>query len=305
MKLYVTDLEEAELRGHVKTCARERDDVHPDRHWVMLTNETFSPQGRLLERRHRNPDGSRWSIVCRYDEQGRILEKEQGNQRVSYLYDKLGRLERVMSHSDEEGERVFESMQYASDGTKTSTTYQTPLTDTQRKTRSIAVGSMLHVSPEAVIIMTVLDASGRPIRRVFYDADDRVIRRVAFRYDERGLLLEDGEVVGGSIREDLRNVYRYDTLGRRIETVQRWGDGLGGSRLSFTYNDHGDVARKIIRQDAGILQEDHEAGSQSWTERFTYEYDDYGNWIKRTMETMVESGEARLSVIERRELTYY
>jgi hypothetical protein len=301
----VTDLEQAELRGPVKTCTTQRDNVHPDRNWVMLTHYTFSPQGQLLERRHHNPDGSNWLIVCRYDDEGRLREKEQGKQRFSYLYDSLGRLERVMSRQDQEGERVFESMQYAADGTKVSTSYQAPPDDAQGKTRSIAVSSMLHASLEAVVIMTVLDAGDRPIRRVFYDADDRVIRRVAFRYDQRGLLLEEGEVVGGTIREDLRNVYRYDALGRRIETVQRWGDGLGGSRLTFTYNDHGDVAQKIIEQDAGLQWEDRDTGSQSWTERFTYQYDDHGNWIERTMETIVESGEPRLSVIERRELTYY
>jgi YD repeat-containing protein len=300
----VTDLEQAELRGHVKTCRTERDYVHPDRHWVMETYDTFSPQGQLVERRHRNPDGSSWSIVCRYDDQGRIREKEQDNQRLSYLYDSLGRLERVMSHSDQLRERLCESIQYAADGTIIKTSYQAPLDDEQRKTRSIAVSSMLHASLEAVVIMTVLDAADQPIRRVFYDAEDRVIRRVAFRYDQRGLLLEEGEVVGGAIREDLRNVYRYDAMGQRIETVQRWGDGLGGARLTFTYNDHGDVAQKIIEQDAGLQWEDGETGSQSWTEKFTYQYDDHGNWIQRSMQTIVEGAE-RLSVIERRELTYY
>jgi hypothetical protein len=301
----VTDLEQAELRGHVRTCHTQRDNVHPDRNWVVLTHYLFSPQGRLLEQRHQNPDGSNWSIICRYDDEGRIRGKEQSNQRFSYLYDSLGRLERVMLRSDEEGERVFESMQYADDGTKVRTSYQTPVDDAQRKTRSVAVSSVLHVSLEAAVIMTVLDATDQPIRRVFYDADDRVIRRVALRYDQRGLLREEGEVVAGAIREDLRNVYRYDALGRRIETIQRWGDGLGGSRLTFTYNQYGDLARKIIEQDAGLQWEDREPGSQCWTERFRYQYDDHGNWIERTMETVVESAEPRMSVIERRELTYY
>ena len=181
----MTDLEQVGLRGHVKTCRTERDNVHQDRHWVIETNDTFSPQGRLVERRHRDPDGSSWSIICRYDEQGCLREKEQANQRFSYLYDSLGRLERVMSHSDEEGERVFESMQYAADGTKTRTTYQTPLNDTQRKTRSIAVGSMLHTSLEAVIIMAALDANDRPMRRVFYDSDNRV-NKFTYQYDDYG-----------------------------------------------------------------------------------------------------------------------
>ena len=91
---------------------------------------------------------------------------------------------------------------------------------------------MLHVSIDAFIIMTVHDANDRAIREVLYDMEDRVIRRVAFRYDARGLLLQEGEVADGSIREDFRNVYRYDAQGRQIEVDRRWGD-LGSGRQSF------------------------------------------------------------------------
>jgi hypothetical protein len=54
-----------------------------------------------------------------------------------------------------------------------------------------------------------------------------------------------------------------------------------------------------------ILRDDDETASQSWTERFTYQYDDFGNWIQRTTETVSHTGEVRRSMIERRELTYY
>lgn len=302
----MTDREEAGLRGRIKICCTERDYVYPDHHWVMYTDDTFSPQGQLLERRHRNPEGSHWSIICRYDEHGRILEKvskePEAHQLFSYRYDPLGRLERVVLHSSQEGERVFESVQYAADGTKTKTTYPTPLDDTKRKTIGVCADSMLHLSLDAVVIMTVLDASDRPIRKVLYDGDDRVIRRVTFRYDARGLLLEEGELVGGSIRDDFRNVYRYDALGRQIEADRRWGD-IGGGRRTFAYNDRGDIVQEIIEQDTGIMRE--ETGSQAWTQRFAYLYDDYEDWIERTTETILHTGEARLSMIERRELTYY
>jgi hypothetical protein len=144
-----------------------------------------------------------------------------------------------------------------------------------------AADARLHLSIDAVAIMTVLDANDRPIRKVLYDLDDRVIRRVAFCYGEHGLLLEEGEVVGGSIRDDFRNVFRYDALGRRIGVVQRWGDG--------------DVAQKSFEQNL----------SQSWTERFAYQYDDYENWIQRTTETILHTGETRVSIIEQRDFNYY
>jgi hypothetical protein len=296
----LTDREEAGLRGRVKNCIGEIESVYPDRQRAVRTQHTFSAQGNLLEQRHQNPDGSYWSIVCRYDERGRMVAKEQPKQRFSYLYDSLGRLERVLSNTDQGGERVIESVQYAPDGTKTSTSYPPPLSDTQRR----STGVMLHASLDAVAIMTSFDSSDRPIRKVLYDADDRVIRRVAFRYAEDGLLLEEGELIGGSIREDFRNVYRYDDLGRRIEVAQRWGD-FGGLRLTLSYNGSGDIVEKIIEQHTGILREDDDTGSHSWTERFTHHYDDLGNWIKRTTETISQAGEVRRSMIEQRELTYY
>jgi len=60
--------------------------------------------------------------------------------------------------------------------------------------------------------------------------------------------------------------------------------------------------QEIIEQNTGLMMED--TGSQAWTERFAYQYDD-GNWIERTTETILHTGEARLSMIERRDLTYY
>jgi len=304
----VTDREEAGLRGQVKICSGEHDIVYPDHHWVSHTVDTYSAQGQLLEKRHRNPDGSSWSILWRHDEHGKLLEKKHvsdkpgQNQVFSYRYDPQDRLERVVLNPGQEGERLFESVQYAADGTKMRTSYPAVLADAERKNISVSVESMLHLSIDAVAIMTVLDASDRPVRRVLYDADDRVIRRVVFRYDARGLLVEEGEWIGGAIRDDFRNVYRYDASGRQIEVDKRWG-GFGGGRRSFTYNAQGDIVQEVIEQSTGVMSEND--GSQAWTERFTYKYDAQDNWIERTMETIPETGEARLISVDRRELTYY
>jgi len=304
----MTDREQAGLRGRLRTCATERDYQYPSRRWVMHTDDTFSPEGHLLQRRHRNPDGSHWSTIFRYDEQGRPLEKEQlsedpgASQLFSYQYDVLGRLDRIVLRSGKDDERVFESVRYASDGTKTRTSYPTALDSTKRETTGVSAEAMLHYSMDAVVIMTVFDAGDHPIRKVLYDADDRVIRRVGFRYDTRGLLLEEGELVDGRIRDDLRNVYRYDVSGRQIEADKRWGD-LGGRRRTLAYNDRGYIAQEMSEQNTGIFSEANEI--QSWTERFAYQYDDQGNWTERTTETIVQNGDARISMIERHELTYY
>ncbi len=300
------DREQAGLRGQVRISRVERDYVHPDQHWVLCTNESFSPDGRLLERLHQNPDGSSWSMIFRYAE-SRLIEKEHfgteadAHQLFSYRYDPLGRLERVMLHSPTEGGRVFESLHYAADGTRTSTSYSAPLDDTKRKNVAVCVDSMLHMSTDAVAIMTVFDSNDRPSRKVLYDAGDRVIRRVGFRYDSRGLLLEEGELIVGRIRDDFRNVYQYDALGRQVEVDRRWS-GFGRGRRTFAYNQHGDIAQENIEQNSWLIGEQE---CETWTQRFAYQYDPYGNWTERSTGTVLQNGESRLSMIERRELSYY
>lgn len=302
------DREKSGLRGKVKTCSTEHTVKYPDHDWVMRTDDSFSPEGRLLERRHRNGDGSHWSHIYTYDEHGRLLRKEviggtpDDRHVFSYQYDQVGRLENVLYSAKEAG-RTFESVRYAADGTKTETSYPIWPDDIKRPTTVVSAGDAFHMSIDAVTIMTSFDMNGRPIRKVLYDEDDRVIRRVGFRYNERGLLIEEGELIAGRIREDFRNFYKYDAAGREIEVDRRRGDGLGGERRTFTYNDRGDVVQEQIVVNDGMLSE--VAALREWTERFAYEYDLHGNWIERRTETILKTGGSGISTVDRRELVYY
>ena len=152
---------------------------------------------------------------------------------------------------------------------------------------------------DTVAVMTVFDTNNRAVRKVLYDVDDRVIRRIGFRYDARGLLLEEGELVGGLFMEDLRKIYRYDSSGRVIELESRWID-QGGSRRTMAYNERGDLAQEVVTQRAWLVW--GEAGS---SQKFDYRYDDHDNWIERTTRTVSASGDERVSMIEQRELSYH
>jgi hypothetical protein len=279
--------------------------VYPDRDWVVYVDETFSREGHRLGYCHRDPGGSEWSMIFRYDDCGRILEKvETGErpdeqQRFSYDYDPAGRLTQVMLHSPAGDERVFESVKYDTDGTRVSTQYPTPVDEDQRSTTSVDIEHMLHGSIDTVAVMTVFDTNNRAVRKVLYDVDDRVIRRIGFRYDARGLLLEEGELIGGSFMDDLRKVYRYDSSGRVIELESRWID-QGGSRRTMAYNERGDLAEEVVTQRAWLVW-----GETGSSQKFDYRYDDHDNWIERTTRTISTSGEDRVSMIEQRELTYY
>ena len=299
----MADRETAGLRGPVKTCSTEHDIAYPDHHWISHTDDTFSPEGNLIEKLQRHATGSHWSIVCRYDEHGRLQEKRQSGdvtwaegEELFYHYDAAGRLERVMRHSEKDGERLFESYQYAGDGTKRQSLYPAPLPPNA----GIACECMLHMSTDTVVTMMLFDRDGRPATKVLYDADDRVIRRIAFRYDSRGRLIEEGEIVGGRIRDDFRNIFQYDESGRTIEADRKWGD-WGGERRTFTYNEQGDLTEVRI-ETASLLDDPH---VEYWSERSRFQYDEHRNWTECVTDTVRSSGEITVSATDRRTLVYY
>jgi hypothetical protein len=284
-------------------CALECGYIYPDKDWVTYTTTTFSERGDLLEQRHRNPDGSQWVIICHYDDLGRVSQKEQrgseAEQVFSYHYDAVGRLERVVAHSQTGAERVCESYQHDLAGQKVVTVYPDPVF---RGKISVDIEAAFETSIEASSILTIFDEWDRPVKRVFYDPNGRVDRRILMRYDIAGRLIEEGELEAeGKIREDLRHLYRYDATGRLIEKTMRH-HALGIHRKTFAYNGHGDVVEELHQRTAGILDHDHD---QDWKTQYHHQYDNRGNWIERVAEIVLKAEDPKMSVVERRSLDYY
>lgn len=122
-------------------------------------------------------------MVYRHDERWLSLEKEyvaekpEDQRLFSYRCDPLGRPDCMIRRSAQENERVCESVRYAAHGAKTETSYPTPLDDTRRKTTGVCAESMLRLSIDAVVAMTLLDFSDRPIRKVLHNVDDDIRRQ--------------------------------------------------------------------------------------------------------------------------------
>jgi len=139
---------------------------------------------------------------------------------------------------------------------------------------------MLHMSVDAVRITTVQDSRGNPLEKVLYNADDRPMQRVLFLHDEAGRLMEEGEAYSDNrIRDDFRNLFRYDAQGRCIEREMHCP--FGGERHTTVYNEYGDVSeiqRTPLPTDIDLLPQD------SWVTYSSYEYDAYGNWVTCNVE---------------------
>ena len=69
----VSDRDKAGLRGPVKTVVDEQTFSRPDGQPIVAADTTkYTPDGKILEVRHRNPDGSEWVRTYTYDSGGRF-----------------------------------------------------------------------------------------------------------------------------------------------------------------------------------------------------------------------------------------
>ena len=291
----MSDREAAGLRGPVAVCETE----HIEKGTV--TRDSFRRDGQRTEQWHRNRDGFEWSIVRRYDADGRVLEEERSApqaQILAYAYDLAGRLARVDVRSPGGPERKQESYQYKDDQTSVVTLYiDPPLRD--RKNVAVSAGSMLHMSIDAVRIITIRDSKATPTEKVLYDVDNRMIRRVLFRYDGAGRLLAEGEAEPDErMRADMHNSYRYNASGRCIQALMRWG-ATGGHRKTMSYNDLGDLVEERV---VPLPSEVALHATAPWSTHYDYEYDTRGNLTSRTEQVRRLHSDAviRTEVIRRR-----
>lgn len=118
----------------------------------------------------------------------------------------------------------------------------------------------------------------------------------------------------GTPGKPIRRVHRYDEQGRRIET--RGGMGpLGWDKKTVTYNHHGDQIEEISEHEHrtygidgdGRLIDDPAGKSVSRSEaRFRYEYDEYGNWLMKTIESRSDvEQEFTVCSVEWRTIDYF
>jgi len=297
----MTDREKAGLRGPVALCETEvlfsPRGLEKSTH---VTLESYRLDGRRIEMSdtRRSEWTNRWHYYDYDDGRPRevVFEGADAFRRV-FVYDDKARLKAVSIHNAE-GRHLEESYTYHDDGTVVHTSYP-------RKPPGLVgvlADSMLHLSGDAVRITTLLDSRGNALEKVLYDVDRRPIQRVLFLYDTAGRVVEEGEAyTDNRMRDDFRNLYRYDEQGRHTE-IERYFP-FGGTRQTMTYNEQGD----LVERHTVSLPTDIDFMAQSpWAEYFGYEYDTRSNWIRRTLEHhLEETGETIHRDEHRRRLEYW
>ncbi|HSB11065.1 MAG TPA: hypothetical protein VLM38_16370 [Blastocatellia bacterium] len=120
--------------------------------------------------------------------------------------------------------------------------------------------------------------------------------RAVLRYDAQGRRIEEERHDDdGRIR---RMLYTRDASGHIVQTIRYW-DGERGPRATFTYDADGNVFERVNYNGTEGVE---------GIERYSYEFDGAGNWIKRTTSRgVLRRGQITFepSLVTYRTLTYY
>ncbi len=263
-----SDREKAELRGPVKAVLNEQTFSGADgQQFHMSTTTEYAPDGRILEQRTKNTDGSEWVVSYAYDSDGRLLKTVGGNassgdkSETAYLYDEAGRLVAVKT-----GGKIQTRYQYDDMGRKSATeSYDSKPLPANTAYAPHWEGTDLGFAPSpGGKVTTVYNEQGVATGAQFYDAEGNLVGHIARKFDSEGRVIAEEQAADApqvNLPEQMRSQlnadqmksvgallagaqnssihYSYDAQGRVTER-HRSGGMFGDQVTQTKYNDHGD-----------------------------------------------------------------
>ncbi len=304
----------------------------------------FDPDGRLLETRHENPDGSEWITRKLYDNSGRLLKTSSGMKGAAfaetvYSYDEHGKLLRITNSGSPDNPIVF---RYDEAGRKTKVEH---LRASDYRANVGIVGSPFDFEqapatlPGGGTTTTIYDDLDRPIAIQTRDAHGQLVRRALRSYDDQGRVIDEKQILASpemlipaemrtkvlqdsgasleQLRQELSRVmggqdgpvslhYSYDEKGQVKQTIRRVFNEE--ETIDAEYNEYGDKVKEITRtKQVGGTEDGVPSARLPYSEvRYSYEYDSHANWVHQTI-TYRHSvdGAFQTSTDTRREISYY
>jgi YD repeat-containing protein len=291
---FMSDRDKAGLRGPVKTVLDEQTFSGADGQQLLATiTSEYASDGRILEVRTGNPDGSEWVTSYTYHSDGRLLKTVSGkvnsapSSETTYSHNEGRRLVGVKSSDsnqiryeyDDRGRKsVIES--YDSQPLPPNTAYAPHWEGTDLGFATYLGGTLttLYNDQGVATGAQFYDAEGKLVGHIVrkFDAEGRVIAEEQFADAPRDLMLPEeirselnpeqikslGAFVAGA--ENRANSYSYDAHGRVTERHRRGGP-FDDEVTITTYNDHGDKASErtttVMNPEVGRVYNVTEAGT--------------------------------------------
>ncbi|PYV70383.1 MAG: hypothetical protein DMG96_31385 [Acidobacteria bacterium] len=290
----MSDRDKAGLRGPVRTVLEEQTFSGADGQQSFTTTRAhYAPDGRILEHRMGNPDGSGWVTSYTYYSDGRLLKTAFGKTNSApgsetiYLYDDAQRLVGVKSGDkvqvryqyDDKGRRsVIES--YDSQPLAPNTAYAPHWEGTDLGFATHLGGTVTTLYNEQGVATGAefRDAGGKLLGHIVrkFDAEGRIVAEEQFADAPRDFMFpeeiqsklnpEQIKAVGAFAAsvENRVNSYSYDAQGRVTEQ-HRSGGPFSDEVMITKYNDHGDKASErtttVMNPEAGRQYTVSEAGT--------------------------------------------
>jgi TonB family protein len=189
--------------------------------------------------------------------------------------------------------------------------------------------------PRVLMQTVVYDSSGRLTERVFYKRDQGMWSRIVYDYDSAGsrsdiiyraLAGQSAQAPGSDQTQGLtefrrlRRTFKYDSSGNRTEEADYTKEGNLSQRTVYAYDANGFVKEMIEYASDGSVRSryankydergriseqrrDDSPGATARKERYAYEFDSTGNWIKRIRTTTYPVAEGKRAN-EAREIIY-
>jgi hypothetical protein len=261
-----------------------------------------------------------------------------------YSYDQEGRLEKIATAGrsetpvvfryDERGRKTKMQTSRASDYRPNSATGGSPF----------EALDMAPNLPDGGTTTTIYNEHDRPTEVQVRDANGELVNHALRRYDAQGHVSEEKQIYDNllvtmfppearqklldesglstdQLRQELHAQlteftkgqaghysvsYRYDSGGRLIHTSRRIFNQE--DEIDTTYNEHGDTESEMTRSTRPETENELTApGLPSYSEmRYSYQYDEHGNWREKTVSYRSNSDAAfQSSSVIKRSLAYY
>jgi YD repeat-containing protein len=290
----MSDRDKASLRGPVKTVVDEQTFSMSDGQQLLTTSTTeYAPDGRILEMRTRNQDGSGWVTNYTYHSDGRLLKTVFGKvgsapgYETTYSYDEAQRLiglksgdkNQIRYHYDDKGRKsLIES--YDSEPLPPNKAYATHWEGTDLGFAPYPGGALTTLYNEQGVAM------GAQLK----DKDGKLVAHILRKFDAQGCITSEEQVADAPelmIPDELRSTlnpeqaksvgafvaggmhdraisYVYDTHGH-VKERRRSGGVFGQEVTITTYNDRGDIESErtttVMNPEAGRDYSLTEAGA--------------------------------------------